>query len=47
MVATIIVVLIIILAAGLALRSLMRDKKSGKTCSGCNGNCHCSDCHGE
>ena len=48
MVATIIDVLIIIVAAGLAVRKLVKHKKEGKTCGscgGCGGNC--SGCHRE
>lgn len=45
MAATIIVTLLIIGAVILAVRSLIKDKKSGKSCSGCSGNC--GSCHKE
>ena len=38
------VLLVVVLIAGLAARSIIKDKKSGKACAGCSG---CSgQCHG-
>ncbi|MCU6762956.1 Virus attachment protein p12 family [uncultured Roseburia sp.] len=45
MAATIIVALLVVGAVILAVRSLIKDKKSGKSCSGCSGNC--AGCHKE
>ena len=42
---TIAVGAVVLLAIGLAVRSIYRDKKSGKCCggcSGCSGACHCT-----
>ena len=44
MVATIIIAIIVILAGVLAVRTMIKDKKNGKTCGGCGGDC--SHCHG-
>lgn len=42
---TAIVLLIVAGAVGLAIRSMIRDKKAGKSLQ-CGGNCkHCSGCH--
>lgn len=40
---TMITGLVICLMAGLAVRSIWKDKKSGKSCASCSG---CSGCHG-
>ncbi|MCM1087192.1 MAG: FeoB-associated Cys-rich membrane protein [Blautia sp.] len=45
-VGTIVTLAVVIAAAGLAIRSMIRDKKNGKSlqcggdCSQCRGNCH-------
>lgn len=41
---TVIVSAVIVAVCALAVYSLHKDKKNGKTCSGCGGNC--SGCHG-
>lgn len=41
---TIIVGAVVVVVAALAARSIYRDKKSGKACSGCSGGC--AGCHG-
>lgn len=41
---TIIILLIVIAAVCLAIRSIIRDRKSGKGCGACPGGCH--GCHG-
>ena len=41
---TIIILLLVIGAAVLAIRSIIRDKKAGKGCGACPGGCH--GCHG-
>lgn len=41
--ATIIIGLVVLGLAALAVRSIWRDKKQGKSCGGCNG-C-CGSCH--
>ena len=38
---TIIVAAIVVVIAALAVRKMIKDKKSGKTCSSCGGNCTC------
>ncbi|MCJ7855773.1 FeoB-associated Cys-rich membrane protein [Lachnospiraceae bacterium NSJ-143] len=40
---TFIVLLFVIAAVILAVRSIYKDKKNGKSCAGCSGNCGC--CH--
>ncbi|HIY00883.1 MAG TPA: FeoB-associated Cys-rich membrane protein [Candidatus Blautia faecipullorum] len=45
---TVIVLAVLVLIVGLIVRSMIRDKKNGKSlqcggnCSGCGGHCHCS-----
>ncbi len=40
-----IILALVVLAAGLAVRSLWKDHKAGKSCS-CGGDCsHCKGCH--
>lgn len=41
---TIIILLLVIGAAVLAIRAIIRDKKAGKACGSCPGGCH--GCHG-
>ena len=41
---TIIILLIVIAAVCLAVRSIIRDRKAGKGCGACPGSCH--GCHG-
>ena len=41
---TIIILLIVIAAVCLAIRSIIRDRKAGKDCGACPGGCH--GCHG-
>ena len=41
---TIIILLIVIAAVCLAIRSIIRDRKAGKGCGACPGGCH--GCHG-
>ena len=41
---TIIILLIVIAAVCLAIRSIIRDRKEGKGCGACPGGCH--GCHG-
>lgn len=46
-IATIIVSLIVIMCIAFALRSLIKDKKSGKSCSSCSGCAGSAMCHGK
>lgn len=45
---TVIVLVILVVIVGLIVRSMIRDKRNGKSiqcggsCSGCGGHCHCS-----
>lgn len=40
---TFVVLLVVVLIVGLAVRKVVKDKKSGKACSSCGGDCcHCS-----
>lgn len=42
---TVVVLAIVILAVGLAVRSMIKDKKQGKSIQ-CGGDCkHCGGCH--
>lgn len=41
---TIIVLLIVVGVVALVIRKIVRDKKSGKTCSSCGGGCGCDSC---
>lgn len=42
---TIVVLAIVVLAVGLAVRSMVKDKKQGKSIQ-CGGDCkHCGGCH--
>ncbi len=41
---TIIVGAVVVAACALAVRTIHKDKKSGKACSGCSGGC--AGCHG-
>ncbi|WP_161874923.1 FeoB-associated Cys-rich membrane protein [Ihubacter sp. rT4E-8] len=43
--ATIIVLTVIVALAGLAIRSIVKNKKEGNACSSCGGDCGC--CHKE
>lgn len=40
---TLVVLAVVIFIAGLAVRSIYRDKKSGKSCAGCPGCGGCCD----
>lgn len=43
---TLIVLVVVIAAAGLAARAMWKDHKAGGHCSGCSGNCgSCGSCH--
>lgn len=42
---TVVVLAIVVLAVGLAVRSMVKDKKQGKSIQ-CGGDCkHCGGCH--
>ena len=41
---TILVLLVLLCIVGLVVRKIVKDKKAGKTCGSCSGNCSC--CHG-
>lgn len=44
-ISTAIVGLVVLGAAALAIRSLVKDRKEGKSACGCGCSCDCSGCH--
>lgn len=38
---TIVIAAILVIAVGLIIRKMIRDKKAGKTCGSCGGSCSC------